>query len=266
MIGQWVFQFSSELFDVETGMVCYNYRYYNAMDGRWINRDPANELGGANLFAYAKNNTVNHFDNLGLISNGYILRLLLAGFTHEKNLKMVDDGSFAANEEVATYMSVLATEVMKGLCAGTTPSTGSKAMDVNIGRGQGFVVNYMIGNMMLHVDWSCTKNAKNRCCQDCEMSWKLTDYLNFNNTNLDFFLASLTEMGGHYYDDGSGDEGLKGIWRHRYPWYTLSLGPAGTSPFILKTIFTFQAFAWEVSFPQKDTGSYCYPDCPGAKP
>ena len=35
------FRFSSEVFDLETGLIYYNYRYYNPNLGRWINRDPA---------------------------------------------------------------------------------------------------------------------------------------------------------------------------------------------------------------------------------
>ncbi|MPN00406.1 hypothetical protein SDC9_147600 [bioreactor metagenome] len=34
------FQFSSEYFDAETGLVYYNYRYYNLTLGRWISKDP----------------------------------------------------------------------------------------------------------------------------------------------------------------------------------------------------------------------------------
>ena len=36
------FRFSSEYFDEETGLVQYNFRYYNPQDGRWISRDLIN--------------------------------------------------------------------------------------------------------------------------------------------------------------------------------------------------------------------------------
>ena len=36
------FRFSSEYFDEETGLVQYNFRYYNPKDGRWISRDLIN--------------------------------------------------------------------------------------------------------------------------------------------------------------------------------------------------------------------------------
>ena len=44
------FQFSSEIFDNETGLVYYNYRYYSPELGRWTKRDPLEEDGGMNLY------------------------------------------------------------------------------------------------------------------------------------------------------------------------------------------------------------------------
>ena len=43
-------------------------RAYDPTDGRWLNRDPIGELGGANLYAYATGNPVNFTDPLGLFS------------------------------------------------------------------------------------------------------------------------------------------------------------------------------------------------------
>jgi hypothetical protein len=41
------------------------YRAYNADLGRWINRDPIQEDGGANLFAFTHGNPVNRVDTYG---------------------------------------------------------------------------------------------------------------------------------------------------------------------------------------------------------
>ena len=60
------FRFSSEYYDVETGLVYYNYRYYNVESGRWLSRDPIEEVGGINLYGFVDNNGVNAWDNLGL--------------------------------------------------------------------------------------------------------------------------------------------------------------------------------------------------------
>ena len=38
-------QWSSEFYDSELGMVYYNFRFYNPLDGRWIARDPIAEKG-----------------------------------------------------------------------------------------------------------------------------------------------------------------------------------------------------------------------------
>ena len=43
-------QWSSEYSDEELGLVYYNYRHLNPLDGRWISRDPIKEKGGWNLF------------------------------------------------------------------------------------------------------------------------------------------------------------------------------------------------------------------------
>ena len=58
------FRFSSEYYDDETGLVYYNYRYYNPTLGRWIKRDPIEERGSQNLYSIAHNNLVNAIDIL----------------------------------------------------------------------------------------------------------------------------------------------------------------------------------------------------------
>ncbi len=44
------FRHSCEYADDETGLIYYNYRYYNTQDGRWINRNPITGQEGANLY------------------------------------------------------------------------------------------------------------------------------------------------------------------------------------------------------------------------
>ena len=64
------FRFSSEVFDSETGLIYYNYRYYNPNLGRWINRDPIEEEGGWNLYVMVNNNSVMQIDQFGLTCCG----------------------------------------------------------------------------------------------------------------------------------------------------------------------------------------------------
>ena len=59
-------QWSSEVYDAETGLVYYNFRYYNPTDGRWTRRDPAGEEMG-NLYCYIDNDVIEDTDYLGLI-------------------------------------------------------------------------------------------------------------------------------------------------------------------------------------------------------
>jgi RHS repeat-associated protein len=58
--------FSGQYTDWETNLVYYGYRYYNPRHGRFINRDPSEEAGGLNLYAFCGNRAGNAFDTLGL--------------------------------------------------------------------------------------------------------------------------------------------------------------------------------------------------------
>ena len=60
------FRFSTKYVDVETGLYNYGYRYYDAANGRWLNRDPIGESGGENLYGMVGNDPVNRWDYLGL--------------------------------------------------------------------------------------------------------------------------------------------------------------------------------------------------------
>ena len=59
------FRFSCEYFDEQTGLVYYNYRYYNPKLGRWISRDPIEEQGGFNLYGMIGNNPLYGWDDKG---------------------------------------------------------------------------------------------------------------------------------------------------------------------------------------------------------
>jgi RHS repeat-associated protein len=69
------FRFSSEYFDDESGLVYYNFRYYSPELGRWLSRDPIEEQGGLNLYAMVRNDAINTFDVLGLLSPEECCRL-----------------------------------------------------------------------------------------------------------------------------------------------------------------------------------------------
>lgn len=57
--------FSTKYQDRATGLLYYGYRFYDPGTGRWPNRDPLEEAGGLNLYAYCRNDGVNYFDPYG---------------------------------------------------------------------------------------------------------------------------------------------------------------------------------------------------------
>jgi len=60
------FRFSTKYQDDETGLLYYGYRYYDPSTGRWNSRDPMEEEGGHNLYAFTANAPQNWADVLGL--------------------------------------------------------------------------------------------------------------------------------------------------------------------------------------------------------
>ena len=59
------FRFSSEYYDSELDLVYYNYRHYSPSLGRFLSRDPIEEQGGLNLYAFVCNKTIGLWDVLG---------------------------------------------------------------------------------------------------------------------------------------------------------------------------------------------------------
>jgi RHS repeat-associated protein len=60
------FRFSTKYDDDETDQLYYGYRYYNPSTGRWLSRDPIEENGGLNIYAFVKNNPIIAVDICGL--------------------------------------------------------------------------------------------------------------------------------------------------------------------------------------------------------
>ncbi len=62
------FRFSTKFQDDEADVLYYGYRNYNPSVGRWLIRDPIEEEGGGNLFAFLGNDPADDLDELGLCS------------------------------------------------------------------------------------------------------------------------------------------------------------------------------------------------------
>ncbi len=64
----WDFLFHCEFLDPESGLYNYGYRYYHPQLGRWPSRDPIEEQGGMNLYAFVGNDPTGSHDLFGLAS------------------------------------------------------------------------------------------------------------------------------------------------------------------------------------------------------
>ena len=65
MADTFMHRFSTKYYDSETGLYYYGYRFYSPYFHRWLNRDPIEEDGGLNLYAFCENDGVNRWDLLG---------------------------------------------------------------------------------------------------------------------------------------------------------------------------------------------------------
>jgi RHS repeat-associated protein len=61
-----VYRFSSKEWHPYSGMYYYGYRFYDPSLQRWVNRDPIQEWGGANLYCFLENQPTAFVDLLGL--------------------------------------------------------------------------------------------------------------------------------------------------------------------------------------------------------
>jgi len=76
------YRFSSKEIDANSGMYYYGYRFYDPNLQRWINRDPIEERGGLNVYAFVRNDCCNRIDRWGMSDTDVakIINLATAGF------------------------------------------------------------------------------------------------------------------------------------------------------------------------------------------
>ena len=92
------FRFSSEVWDGALGLVYYNWRHYNPLDGRFISRDPIGEQGGLNLYGFVGNDPVNRWDLLGRSSG----KACCDGVEYDPSSHCCIDGRRYSKEKKAT--------------------------------------------------------------------------------------------------------------------------------------------------------------------
>ena len=64
------FGFQSGLYDGDTALVQFGARWYDAVSGRWLSKDPILLEGGFNLYVFCGNDPVNFADPWGLCEEG----------------------------------------------------------------------------------------------------------------------------------------------------------------------------------------------------
>jgi len=69
------YQFARLFYHPQSGLNLATYRQQDGVTGRWLNRDPAREAGGINLYGYAGANAINHADRWGLVNANLIFAL-----------------------------------------------------------------------------------------------------------------------------------------------------------------------------------------------
>ena len=87
-------RFSTKYYDAETRLYYYGYRFYHTSLMRWLNRDPIEEDGGANLYVYCRNNVLTLTDILGAVgvravsdfNTGIFERIFTGNKFHQKEV------------------------------------------------------------------------------------------------------------------------------------------------------------------------------------
>ena len=64
------FGYAGMQYHAPSGLYLTKYRAYDPQTGRWLSRDPIEEVGGINLYGYVEGNPVSNTDTLGLWVDG----------------------------------------------------------------------------------------------------------------------------------------------------------------------------------------------------
>ncbi len=66
------FRFSTKWFDDACRLGYWGYRHYDAVNGRWLKRDPAGYVDGFNLYGYVRSEPTGYVDAFGLARSDYV--------------------------------------------------------------------------------------------------------------------------------------------------------------------------------------------------
>jgi RHS repeat-associated protein len=96
-----VYRFSSKEYHAPSGLYYYGFRFYDPNTQRWLNRDPIEERGGINLYAYVRNRITSRIDPIGLC-NEYCLWGMggqgMGNFASQQGIHALADAAKAATD------------------------------------------------------------------------------------------------------------------------------------------------------------------------
>jgi hypothetical protein len=170
------------------GVTYYTYRWYDPVTGRWPSRDPIQERGGLNLYAFVGNDGVNAWDLLGLeikkttcsvvyvVGHGHLITDALDKFNDNR-----DDCSLASGNgcntdgdnggngipgfiDSETSMVGVTFDPKNPYCAngGCNPKPG---VDTPQNESDGFI-------KLVNHNWEAAKKAAEKMAEDCKCDCK----------------------------------------------------------------------------------------------
>ncbi len=147
------FQWSSEVYDSELDLVYYNYRHYSPSLGRFLSRDPIEEQGGLNLYAFVGNRQ-GAIDLLGESFSGWVY--CLAKCIENNNLI---DGFYEALS-VKVSLMIAGGGVPKRFAVWFATQTGNQRMAIAIGRMDPKIPSSMLAWKPMKASLSKIRNGR----------------------------------------------------------------------------------------------------------
>ena len=166
------FRFSSEVFDSETGLIYYNYRYYNPSLGRWINRDPILEFAFRGLFVNVTNNTTTFLETSSLTEKMPYLFTSNAPADLLDNLGLlINIGAFKCNIKISCQFGWKFGVSYNKAKITIYDSSGAKKGDVSFTPGSlTFDIACCSGEITceVNVDFSKEEECRKKCQKKCK--------------------------------------------------------------------------------------------------
>ncbi|WP_346189740.1 LamG-like jellyroll fold domain-containing protein [Rubritalea halochordaticola] len=113
LAGNFFHRFSTKQWNPLAELYYYGYRYYAPETGRWINRDPIEEMGGLNVYGLVGNDAVLKWDLLGMIpthaeASEMTLKDMMKTLTQDEVKKLARYSSNGQRDKLAdAYIKVL---------------------------------------------------------------------------------------------------------------------------------------------------------------